>query len=744
MISTGAFLNEMDASNKQHTVAEKFAAAWEKKNAKAARAGGVSLMALSLAACGSSSTTTSSTTSTTTTTTTTAADTIALTAGMDTATGGAGDTTINALTDGHLEASDTITGGLGTDTLVIRDYDTSAGTFTMSGVENININFATTGTTLDLEDVTDLTSVTVDASVATVTVANAEDTHALTLANIASGVTTINVDFEDGEFDGTNTYSLTLNDVDDDLSLSLDTFGASAEAMETLTIDTGSNKNDGTITLTTEGANAETVTITGSAAAKFSGLTSGTVNASGATGNITLNMSAEETTITGGAGDDYINMAGTLTYEDTIDGGAGTNTLGLSTASGAMIDDDATTGNAVNVSNIQTLRLTAELTAPATIDMSDITGLTTIDYDDFGDSGAADAHVITKMPDGAKVIIGDANDNHDAAAESDATLTIGFAANSSSNNMTLELEGAAIAGLVSSDNFIDTLAIESNDDASANGDKNIIEAISSFTAKTITATGAIELDLNDGALSTSTTTVDASGMTGALRVTASATATEITGGSAADTLTGGGSADIISGGAGADTIMGEDGADTLTGGAGSDMFVIDDDDSVDSILDFATGATGDDIDIDISAINTEISGNLIDSAGDVATNANDDFVIADYTSGTALAAASIAATANLIKVAYSASIDAFSDVALSTGNITLDAKAAGNTDAIMFMFYDADGGFANVGYLNDTDADATATAGVYDGTNTTFTSLVTMTMSSADYTSLVAGNFDFV
>ena len=58
MISTGAFQTEMDASNKQPTLAEKFAAVWEKKNAKAARAGGVSLMALSLAACGSDDSTT--------------------------------------------------------------------------------------------------------------------------------------------------------------------------------------------------------------------------------------------------------------------------------------------------------------------------------------------------------------------------------------------------------------------------------------------------------------------------------------------------------------------------------------------------------------------------------------------------------------------------------------------------------------------------------------------------------------
>ena len=68
MISTGAFLNEMDASNKQPSTAEKFAAVWEKKNAKAARAGGVSLMALSLAACGSSSSDSSSAGGTTTTT----------------------------------------------------------------------------------------------------------------------------------------------------------------------------------------------------------------------------------------------------------------------------------------------------------------------------------------------------------------------------------------------------------------------------------------------------------------------------------------------------------------------------------------------------------------------------------------------------------------------------------------------------------------------------------------------------
>ena len=57
MISTGSFLTETGASNKQSELVKKLTAAWEKKNSKTARAGGASLMALSLAACGGEDTT---------------------------------------------------------------------------------------------------------------------------------------------------------------------------------------------------------------------------------------------------------------------------------------------------------------------------------------------------------------------------------------------------------------------------------------------------------------------------------------------------------------------------------------------------------------------------------------------------------------------------------------------------------------------------------------------------------------
>ena len=51
MIST-AFPIETNASAKQNELVKKLTSVWEKKNSKAARAGGISLMALSLAACG--------------------------------------------------------------------------------------------------------------------------------------------------------------------------------------------------------------------------------------------------------------------------------------------------------------------------------------------------------------------------------------------------------------------------------------------------------------------------------------------------------------------------------------------------------------------------------------------------------------------------------------------------------------------------------------------------------------------
>jgi hypothetical protein len=570
-------------------------------------------MALSLAACGSDDTTTATTTTTTATTTTTtttaAADTLTLTAGPDNLTGGAGVTTINALTEGHLEAGDVIAGGAGADTLIIRDYDSSAGSFASSSVETININFATTAMTLDLSDVTDLTSVIVDSSVADANLAEVESGHALTLANIGATATSVDVTFTDDEFVGTaDSYSLTLDDVDQSLTLSLDTFGTSVEGIETLNIDVGSTKNSAVITLDTEGANAETVVITGSAQASFIGFTSGTINAADATGNLTVELAAEETTVTMGSGNDTIDVGTTLTYEDTINGGAGTNTLKVTTG-GTIALSSASTGQVANVSNITTIRFDDEITADTTIDMSKISGLLNVDFDDFADGGD-DQLVVSNLLDGATVTV---DGSAGTAADANSDLELNFAANSANNDVTLALEGLTMGILANTDGYLDDVTITS---ATAT---NLISVISGFTAKSITATGAAALDVNGSALSTATTTFDASAMTADVDVTASATGTTISTGSGADNILGGAGADIISAGAGIDDIDGAAGNNTLTGGTGADVFMLGG--GTDTVTDFEVGASGDDVKFtlaDLNALGTDL--HMWDSTDPVAAS----------------------------------------------------------------------------------------------------------------------------
>ena len=131
MISTGAFLTEMDASNKQETLAEKFAAVWEKKNSKAARAGGVSLMALSLAACGSSSDDTAAVEEPVVEEPVVEEPTTPVTPTP----------TVNTITKALLDfaSGDTLAGTDGDDVLNVEINSNLANTTTISGIETINV-----------------------------------------------------------------------------------------------------------------------------------------------------------------------------------------------------------------------------------------------------------------------------------------------------------------------------------------------------------------------------------------------------------------------------------------------------------------------------------------------------------------------------------------------------------------------------------------------------------------------------
>ena len=169
MISTGAFLNGMDASDKQDTLTE-IGQSQEKKNAKLARTGGVSLMALSLAAwCDDTTTTTTTTdtttTDTTTTTTTPTAKTMTLTSGVDAGAdytgGGADDTFIgdNTPTLDQTSTADQLDGGAGTDTLKIYSDGAAPGLPVLTSVETVTIYDQDANLTLDAIDQASVTTV---------------------------------------------------------------------------------------------------------------------------------------------------------------------------------------------------------------------------------------------------------------------------------------------------------------------------------------------------------------------------------------------------------------------------------------------------------------------------------------------------------------------------------------------------------------------------------------------------------
>ena len=391
MISTGAFLTEMDASQKQDTLVAKLVSAWEKKNAKVARAGGLSLMALSLAACGSdddSSTSTSTSTTTTTTTTTTVTPvTSALTIGQDAVTGTTANDTITGARIDTVQtwnSTDTVAGGAGTDSFsatISVDVTPAAGAIT--GVENLTItNVAgaartvtfSTATVTGIDDVTHITNLGSTTS-SDLVLTRVVDLAEVTLENTVAATT---ITFADSVLSGTaDTFTLNVNGNTGAVNIGNSAGGGTG--IETLVIN--SNGATSTFSAATIDATAATVTVKGSAnldmnaAAVFPKMA--TLNAADFTGDLdlllgadTVTGTADAKTLTFGSGNDDLDLGaldpgqiGVLTvnmgagndatdldnYADTtmvIDGGDGTDSITTAAA--------ITAANGTKITNYET------------------------------------------------------------------------------------------------------------------------------------------------------------------------------------------------------------------------------------------------------------------------------------------------------------------------------------------------------------------------------------------------------
>jgi hypothetical protein len=338
-----------DSSAAELNATSKLVKAWESKNAKnAAKAGGISLMALSLAACGGSSSTTTTPVVDTPVVDTTpvaglafaltsAADVISPNSATAATKSTANDDTFRAAVDGGLTSADIIDGGDGNDTLtavVAEGGSDEAIKPSLTSVENVKFTMsaeaagADSPQTFDFADSTGVVSVEVvnidDADVTVQGITTSTTVTASGTAGVAAdSINTITLSGLSTATDGgADAYTVNLNDADlGDLSVAgvetltlnlsgkaVDVLDLSAGALEKLIITGGVNDVDSTTEAAVIGSGVDIA---------FAGLDTGesaVIDASGSTNDVTLTVASDDDddlVATGGAGTFKLTMTGT-------------------------------------------------------------------------------------------------------------------------------------------------------------------------------------------------------------------------------------------------------------------------------------------------------------------------------------------------------------------------------------------------------------------------------------------------
>jgi hypothetical protein len=375
MINTGAFEaaceTKMDTTSKNKAMVSALVSAWEKKNAKTAlRAGGVSTLALSLAACGGSDPVpTTSTPTTPTTPVTPTAQSFALTTGVDEFVGGAGDDSFAGVNEASISAGDTVSaadvldGGAGADSLRIVNTQDQLDAFETKSIETVVLRM--------LDE---------DGTVATINMANMADVASLTLDDMTDGATLNSMDLATV----VNITNNTMDDATDDITINhtaaqvsgstdAKTVNITKSVLQQLIIDDVETLNvtnvSGTSSMTSLDADAaKTINITNTAgkltvsafgdnvATKIDVDGAGetilsaapsslkTIDASGSTGKVTATTVAATTAVTGGSAADTLTVAAAPNTTLNVNAGAGNDVVDVDALdlTGAVIDNKAT------------------------------------------------------------------------------------------------------------------------------------------------------------------------------------------------------------------------------------------------------------------------------------------------------------------------------------------------------------------------------------------------------------------
>lgn len=473
-----------------------------------------------------------------------------LTENVEVTNGNSGDNTFNAYTKfvaavgqmNTLQSGDVVNGGEGNDTLIAESTGWTIAA-TLNSVENLRLT-SYGATTIEGANATGLKSVSVENSVAASTVRNLSEVVELTVKN-QTGNNDVTIGYTDTALTGTNVQKLTLNNVtmkaaggrilfDDNNGagtleqLDIAVTGAS-DIAGIRDIAGGTNVLDGVATVNVNATAKADLGVIG--AAKMT-----TFDASASTAGVTADVSAatgNDLAVKGGAGDDVITFGATanLTAKDSVDLGAGTNTLRIT---------GSANGTSYNVKNVQTLEVTTDGANQVNAEAFGA-GVSTIG---FVSANNAHSGTVNNLADGATVAAKDAI----GVVNTLAGLTInGKNTSGSTDSVTVKLfsndEGTASTPSVFT---VATLTAGGYENVKlvSEGKANTANAVTTLTAtaqKTVTIEGDKKLTVGS---TLSATTVAASASTGGVDLTLAGTA--------------------VSGG-----------KQTATGGTGNDTFRID-------------------------------------------------------------------------------------------------------------------------------------------------------------------------
>ena len=354
------------------------------------------------------------------------------------------------------------------------------------------------------------------------------------------------------------------------------------------------------------------------------------------TGNDTINAGEGSDFVDAGGGDDLVIVDGTFSGDDTLDGGAGNDTLALLPDDNRALNVNMNTGIVgdglvggqafTNFENVLTGGGNDSVTGDAGANLIRTQGGNDTvrggGGNDTVDGGAGDDRLFGEA--GNDLLIGGIGNDSLSGGDGDDTLEGGDGNDTliAGNNTGA---GDSLSGGAGNDYLVDSFWNATLDGGTGsdlfelgygsatviggedvgNTDVDLLDFQPANDAVNILYTGDeagtySDIDGDSGQfsqieaiiLTDQADTVDASADTNGVILIANDGDDRITGGQGDDYIAGGADDDAISGGAGRDTLIGDAGADTLTGGGGPDVFVVDAGGDVITDFDTTTGIQG--------------------------------------------------------------------------------------------------------------------------------------------------------